>query len=256
MIKIAVTGSMGSGKTTVCHELSRKYKIPLFNSDKFVKELYRDNLELKSLLIERYGEKVYNGQEINSKFLSSIIFSKSEELDWVNNLVAPYVRSGFEEFCKSKEGESDFCIMEAALVYEHGIQSLFDFVIYVTAPEKVRIERIKRRDHHSEAHIKERTKHFMDEDTKIIQADFVIDTFRPQLNIQEQCGLMVQRFPLTEGIRSKIMESLNKEKETSFQDLRLSGVNIYHLRKMKIELVNNQKYEEATFIRDLEKMME
>jgi len=252
MIKIAVTGSMESGKTTVCHELSIAYKIPLFNSDKFAKELYRDNQELKQALIKRYGERIYNGQEIDSPLLASIIFPNKEELDWVNKTLHPFVRKGFEDFCKSKEGESDYCIMETALVYEHKIQDMFDFVVYVTAPEKARIERVKLRDQKSEENIKSRMQYFMDEDTKILLADFVIDTFCPQISLQEQCEILFRRLPLTEKMRSTILGLTNWDKE----NLKNLGINIYHIRRLKMDLINEQEYEKAAHVRDLEKSIQ
>ena len=252
MIKVAVTGSMGSGKTTVCHHLAIKYNIPLFNSDKFAKKLYRDNQELKSILIKRYGERVYDGQGINSQVLSSIIFSNKEELDWINAHIDPYVRAGFEDFCKSYEGIFDYCIMETALVYEHKIQDLFDFVVYVTAPEKTRIERVKLRDQKSEENIKSRMQYFMDEDTKILLADFVIDTFRPQISLQEQCEMLFRRLPLTEVMRSIILGLTNWDKE----NLKRLGINIYHIRRLKRDLIQEQEYEKAAYVRDLEKSIQ
>ena len=252
MIKVAVTGSMGSGKTTVCHHLAIKYKIPLFNSDKFAKKLYRDNQELKSILIKRYGEKIYNGQEVDSPLLASLIFQKKEELDWINKTLAPFVRVGFEDFCKSYEGIFDYCIMETALIYEHKIQDLFDFVVYVTAPEKTRIERVKLRDQKSEENIKSRMQYFMDEDTKILLADFVIDTFRPQISLQEQCEMLFRRLPLTEEMRSIILGLTNWDKE----NLKRLGINIYHIRRLKMDLINEQEYEKAAHVRDLEKSIQ
>ena len=142
--------------------------------------------------------------------------------------------------------------METALVYEHKIQDLFDFVVYVTAPEKTRIERVKLRDQKSEENIKSRMQYFMDEDTKILLADFVIDTFRPQISLQEQCEMLFHRLPLTEEMRSTILGLTNWDKE----NLKRLGINIYHIRRLKRDLIQEQEYEKAAYVRDLEKSIQ
>lgn len=256
MIRIAVTGSIGSGKSTVCRHLESVFKIPVFYSDDYIKQQYRTNQELKKEVVNAFGEEVYDGSGIDTKKLASIIFSDKRKLDKINEIVAPFAREGFDEFCKHNATVHSYAIMETALVYEHSIEHLFDFVVYVTAPEAVRIERVKKRDLVQESQVKDRLRHFIDEDSKILRADFVVDTFRPQIDYTEQCQMLVKRFPLTDHEQKMIMEAVDqKSLSEGIEIMRTNNMSVHRVRLMKRVLLDDKNYEKAAAVRDIERAM-
>ena len=146
MKRIAITGSMGAGKSTACKTF-QAMGIPVFEADQVVKNLYDTNPDLMIKMIKSFGADIYEGTKLNRKKLGKMIFSDSEKLVRVNKIISPFLKIELDEFCniQDKIGNVPFIVMEAAIVYELGSQSHYDAVIYVTAPESVRIERIKER---------------------------------------------------------------------------------------------------------------
>jgi dephospho-CoA kinase len=171
MLKIGITGGIGSGKSIVGKILEALH-YPVFYSDSEAKNITHTNEEIRSALISRFGDTVYLDGVLNRAFLAEKIFADPEERIFVNNLIHPRVREAFEHFAIASESELVF--NEAAILFETGSYKQFDKTILVTAPIAVRIERVMERDKCSAEEVQQRMKNQWDDEQKISLADFVI----------------------------------------------------------------------------------
>jgi len=147
---------------------------PIFYSDNFAKELLISNQEVQKKITEIIGEKAYLIDGFpNKKFIADSIFENPQLLIEMNAIIHPKVREGFTEWAKNQS--SPLVFNEAAILFESGSYKNFDKTILVTAPLKLRIERIKKRDAISEAEILKRMENQWDDKKKIPLADFVIE---------------------------------------------------------------------------------
>lgn len=145
MLRVGITGGIGSGKTTVC-EIFHHLGIPIFYADLKAKQLYSENSELKNQLIEHFGIETYlNSNEINLPFFKSLLASP-EKREILNSLVHPFVFQQFDDWVNQQK--SAYIIKEAAILFESGAHKTVHKTIAVIAPENVRIERVKQRDPH------------------------------------------------------------------------------------------------------------
>lgn len=172
MLKIGITGGIGSGKTTVCG-VFEALSIPVFNADEVAKMLMVTDHDLISEIKSEFGEKAYfdNG-ELNRKFLSDIVFNNNQALQALNSLVHPAAIRAFNDWAVKQN--SRYCLHEAAILFESGAYKSCDLSILVYAPEDLRIQRVLKRDGISEQEVKARIDKQMPEKEKRKLADFVI----------------------------------------------------------------------------------
>ena len=169
---VGITGGIGSGKSLVC-SIFRVIGVPVFEADQIAKDLYHTNAELKEKLILMFGREIYsNGNSLNRKLLSSIIFSDSESLRKVNNLIHPLVREVFMNWIQRQNG--CYVLHEAAILFESGHYKALDKIILVTAPADIRIKRVMERDGIPREDVLARMAHQWEEEKKIHLADFII----------------------------------------------------------------------------------
>jgi len=145
MLRVGITGGIGSGKTTVC-EIFHLLGIPIFYADQQAKRLYSENSELKNQLIEHFGVETYlSPLEINLPFFKTLLASP-EKREILNSLVHPFVFKQFDDWVNQQK--SAYIIKEAAILFESGAHKTVHKTIAVIASENVRIERVKQRDPH------------------------------------------------------------------------------------------------------------
>ena len=144
-MKTGITGGIGSGKSYVCQRLSALYGIEVYDCDSAAKRLMRNSARLRRQLTRLIGPEAYSevrdetgGYTLNKAVVARFLLASDENAHAVDDIVHPAVFRDFEQ--------SGLEWMESAIIYESGIYRLVDRVIVVTAPEKVRIERIMRRD--------------------------------------------------------------------------------------------------------------
>jgi len=171
MLKIGITGGIGSGKTTVC-ELFRLLQIPVFNADLSAKNIMDNHPFVRENLTARLGAEIYANGILNPKLLARIIFTHPEHLSMVNQLVHPLVQDDFGEWVHHQT--APYILMEAAILFESGTYKLLDGIILVSAPEKVRIDRVIKRDHLQAEEIKRRIASQCSEEEKMQKSDYVI----------------------------------------------------------------------------------
>lgn len=172
MLKIGITGGIGSGKTTICR-VFESLSVPVFNADEVAKTVMVDNRDLVEKIKIQFGNEAYFGTgELNRQFLSGIVFNDSQRLQVLNKLVHPVVIQAFNDW--AIEQNSPYCLHEAAILFESGAYKSCDYSILVSAPEDLRIQRVMKRDGRVEAEIRARMDKQMPENEKEKLADFVI----------------------------------------------------------------------------------
>ena len=143
MLRIGLSGGIGSGKSTVAGILA-KMGYPVFYSDQEAKRLYDENPLLQKQLVDLFGPAIYRDGQLNKAFLAQQLFSNAELKAQVTALVHPLVRKAFEVWAQQQA--SDLVFNEAAILFETGAYKDFDATVLVTAPIETRIERVQKRD--------------------------------------------------------------------------------------------------------------
>ena len=172
MIKVGLTGGIGSGKSTVSKILISK-GFSVYNSDNRAKWLMNNNDNLKSNIISIFGNKAYIKGSLNRKYLSAKVFNDSLKLKALNNLVHPLVAIDFKNWLLHQKSK-DFVFKEAAILIESGAYKEMDKIIVVSCPENIRLERVLKRDGNSPELVKKRMQNQISETEKINHADFVV----------------------------------------------------------------------------------
>jgi dephospho-CoA kinase len=172
MLKVGLTGNLGSGKSYVA-EIFHHLGIPVYYSDLRARHLMNDTPVLAERIRELFGESIYQNNRLNTSLLADIVFRSKSSLELLNNLVHPYVKDDFNRWCNS-HADKPYVIIESALVFESGLQSLLDRVITVTAPESLRWQRVKTRDSMTHEQFLLRQQHQICEEEKAARSDFVI----------------------------------------------------------------------------------
>lgn len=172
MIKVGVTGGIGSGKTTVC-KIFETLGIPIYYADVRGKELMQTDPELIKKITELFGKQAYTNGELNRKFISSQVFQSKPLLEKLNALVHPAVAMDAEKWADQYQSES-YIIKEAALLFENGSYKQLDKIITVYASQELRIKRVRERDNVSYDEVVARIKNQIPDDEKVKKSDFVI----------------------------------------------------------------------------------
>jgi dephospho-CoA kinase len=147
VIRVGLTGGIGSGKSTVCR-LFEELGVRCYDSDSRAKWLMQNDPDLRAELIEIFGEQVYNDNgELDRARLAAEVFGNSERLAALNGAVHPAVGRDWERWCEERRGEgARYTILESAILFDCGFDKKVDQVITVSAPEQTRIERAAMRD--------------------------------------------------------------------------------------------------------------
>lgn len=172
MLKIGLTGSIGSGKTTIA-KLFTLLNIPVYLSDYEAKKIL-DQPEVTKLIVEKTGNSILadNGL-INRKALAEIVFNDIEKLQWLNSLIHPRVRQHFFDWAE-KHQEYPYIIQESAILFESGFDKFFNKIIVVTCPQEERISRVLKRDTMTRKELLDRMDNQWAEELKIKKADIII----------------------------------------------------------------------------------
>jgi dephospho-CoA kinase len=185
MLKVGITGGIGSGKTTVCRLLER-FGIPVYYADDRAKWLMHYQENVKKALVAAFGTKIYDKEGLlNRPYLAQLVFNDKRQLDILNGIVHPAVKEdGIRWQAEQERLGAAYTVKEAALLFETGSAAELDKIVVVTAPEAVRIARVLKREDTTEAQVKARIAQQMPQEEKVKRADFVIhNNAWEQLNI-------------------------------------------------------------------------
>ena len=172
MKKIALTGVIGSGKTTAA-TFFKDLGIPVFIADDCAKDLMISDSDLKTQIINLLGEYAYINGKLNKEFISEQIFNNKILLDTVNSLIHPRVQKAFDLWLNNQN--SKYIIYEAALIFENNSENIFDKIICVKTPLKIIHERISNRENYSKNRVDKILDSQLSQDVKCSMSDFCIE---------------------------------------------------------------------------------
>lgn len=172
--RIAVTGNIGSGKSAFCKILTDAGYL-VINADELSKKLLVTNENLKNKIIQTFGYEAYIDGQINKKYIADKVFSSPTNVKKINSLIHPVVISEIDKIFIEKEGKERIIFVEAALIYEAKMESLFDYVVLISSEEDIRKKRKINNGSMREEEFYKRNSNQFSNDEKKKKADFVFE---------------------------------------------------------------------------------
>ncbi len=169
--KLGITGGIGSGKTSVC-KVFNVLGIPSFSADTEAKLIMENDASIITNLNSIAGKDLYSGGILDRMELANLIFNDNSLLVKVNSLIHPIVLERFGEWVKIQN--SQYVILEAAIMFESGADKCVDRVATVVAPVEERVNRVINRNSLSREQVLERIRNQMDDDVMIKLSHYVI----------------------------------------------------------------------------------
>lgn len=182
MLKIGLTGGIGSGKSTVA-KIFETLGIPVYYADAEAKRLMNSSETLKKVIRQNFGEATYENDQLNRKYLAGIVFNNPEKLELLNALIHPVTINDAEQWMQQQS--APYSIKEAALLFESGATENLDFIVGVYAPQALRIKRVMKRDGLTTDEIMKRINRQVNEEMKMKLCDFVITNNEQELLIPQ-----------------------------------------------------------------------
>ena len=173
MVYVGLTGNIGSGKTTVSRLFSM-FNVPIYYADERGKN-FLETPETLLMIREAFGDAYIDDEgKPDKKKIAALVFGDIEKLEILNQIIHPQVRKDFSNWA-ARQTHHPYVIMEAAILFESGQHKNFQKIIIVTAPKKLRIERVCIRDRVKSEDVEKRMRHQMAEEDIAALADFVIN---------------------------------------------------------------------------------
>jgi dephospho-CoA kinase len=170
---VGITGGIGAGKSVVC-KIFQALSVPIYDADSRAKWLMNHNDSLKAKIINLFGFESYENDQLNREWMGKKVFQNTKLLKQLNSLVHPAVSEDFAEFV-GNNSDAKYIVKEAALLIETESYKSLDYLILVTAPLALRIERVKVRDaHRTVEDIESIISKQLSDDEKIHLADTII----------------------------------------------------------------------------------
>jgi dephospho-CoA kinase len=184
MLRVGITGNIGSGKTTVC-EIFELLGIPVFYADKEAKNIMTIDVLLIAEIKKTFGDQAYfDDGSLNRKYIANIVFNNETELAKLNRVVHPAVFRAFDSWVAGIK-DAPYVLKEAALLFESTSYKMCDFSLLVTAPFETRIERVMKRESITRVEIEAREARQFSEEKKTELADYIIKNDNKQLLIPQ-----------------------------------------------------------------------
>lgn len=172
MIKVGLTGGIGSGKSTVAR-VFETLQIPVYNSDIRAKWLQENDDKVIAAIKHLFGESIYTPTgQLNRVEIGKLVFNNKQLLEALNAIIHPAVAADFEAWYAQQS--APYCIKEAAILFESGANKGLDKTITVSAPQDIRLQRVIARDNTTSELVLKRMANQWDEARKIELSDFVI----------------------------------------------------------------------------------
>ena len=174
MLKIGITGGIGSGKTTVCR-IFETLGIPVFYADTVAKQIMVTDPILVAGVKAAFGPESYGDTGIlNNKHIAGIVFNNAAQLEKLNALVHPAVFRAFDAWVLEVPENTPYILKEAALLFESESYKMCDQTVLVIAPKETRMERVMQRDGASAEQVQARMDKQMSDEEKTTMADYLI----------------------------------------------------------------------------------
>ena len=184
MLKVGVTGGIGSGKSTVSRFFSA-LGVPVYDSDQRAKSLMQYDDSIRSKIKIEFGDNAYHKNKLNRSYLAEIVFKNESKLKQLNAIVHPVVKTDFINWL-SKNSNAKFIIKEAAIMIESGAYKDLDKLIVVNASRTQKIKWIKQRDQLSLEDIENRIQNQLSDEIRNQYADFIIENNSGKRELKQQ----------------------------------------------------------------------
>jgi len=170
-LKIAVTGNIGSGKSTFCNYLESKgFKV--LRADDISKETLITDEKVRTEIIKNFGEETFMGGKLNKKYLAEQVFSDPKKVQVINSILHPVVIQKLNEQIEILIVNEKIVFVEAALIYEANMEGLFDYVVLISSELRNRFKRKEKSDNYTFEKFKNREENQIKEEEKSKRADF------------------------------------------------------------------------------------
>jgi len=172
MVKLGITGGIGSGKSYISSLLREHLNVPVYDCDSEAKRLIGEDESIQQRLKELVGAHVYKEGKLQKSVLANYLFSDPHHAQKVNAIVHPVVKEDFQKWAKFQQVE--VIAVESAILYESGLDATVDKVIFVDAPKELRIQRVMQRDGSNRQQVEARIKMQRAEEQRQ-KADYIIE---------------------------------------------------------------------------------
>ena len=187
---VAITGSIGSGKSTFASFLTEQGYMVL-SADDISKEILARDPDVKKQIIREFGKESFDGNAINKKFLADKIFSNPKKLEKINSILHPRVREKINSLAKEYFKTMDFVFVEAALIFESKIEKMYDLVVLIKADKKIRMQRATKNNKISEKDFINRNKNQLDDEIKVKKSDIVFTNSGSKAELRKKTNLLI-----------------------------------------------------------------
>jgi len=182
VLKIGITGGIGSGKSTVA-KIFAILGVPVYYADDASKRIMNTDPDVIQSIIKYFGTQAYINGVLDRSFLAVQVFNDKSKLELLNSLVHPATIRDADAWLAAQS--APYVIKEAALLFESGSYSALDYVIGVSAPYPLRMQRTMKRDNISKEQVVARMNRQIDENIKMKLCDFIVYNDEEQLLIPQ-----------------------------------------------------------------------
>ena len=197
---IGITGSSGSGKSTVCEILNEKYNVKIIDADKIAKELLTSGTEYYNDVISKFGIEITDGSgEIDRKKLADLIYNDDKKREMLNNSTFYYVVKEIK--LRAKEANNVDIIIDAPLLFESKLDDICNLTIGVIAKESVQIERIIKRDSISKEQACKRLKAQQTNDFYMSKCTEIIENNNEYIETEKQIEEIAKKYNITKKLQ-------------------------------------------------------
>ena len=196
-MKIAITGNIGSGKSTFSR-FAEELGFPVLKADDISKDQLYNDPKVKALVVKEFGSKAFNNDQPDKKFLAEIVFSNPEKLNKLEQILHPRVNKVLQQEIKNLSKKHPVVFVEAALIYESDMENMFDYVVLVTSAKENRLKR-KILTGISEDDFDRRELNQIAEDEKKKRADFIFSNDSSIEALKMKFNLLVLTLGLSEN---------------------------------------------------------
>jgi dephospho-CoA kinase len=189
-LKVAITGNIGSGKSSFAKYLSSK-GYTVIDADELSKNILASDKTVKKEVVKEFGSDAYLNEKINKTFLASIVFTDPVKLNLLNSIIHPCVKIQIDSIIKEKHSREKIIFIESALVYEADIEDDFDFVVLIKADFDIRLKRSLESNNFTEKDFIRRDKNQIPENEKEKRADFIFSNNGSKDDLYKKAELLL-----------------------------------------------------------------
>ena len=200
MLKVGLTGGIGSGKSTVSN-MFKDMQVPVIDSDLVAREVLKIYPEILQSIKEEFGEQFVDEKgELRRKELGSYVFEKESRKEKLDAIMIPFIKKEvYARVEQYKEKGADICIVDAPTLIEHNINEKMDVNLLVWVDRATQIERVKKRDLLEDEEIINRINAQMSLEEKKKYVNFIIDNSKDIENTRHQFDMVLKELKAFEG---------------------------------------------------------